>query len=194
MAEVTSILIAGVGGQGIILAGKVIGQVAVLAGLDVKTSEIHGMAQRGGSVITHVRFGPRVYSPVIDPGTADLLLAFEKLEALRNLGFLKSGGTVILNNQVIEPLPVLLGKQKYPEAVEAQIATRFNLICLDALAEAAACGNPRAANVVLLGALAHRLPFSYPVWEEALAAVVPARYLDINRRAFARGFAIAEKL
>lgn len=194
MAEVTNILIAGVGGQGIILAGKVIGQAAVLAGLEVKISEIHGMAQRGGSVTTHVRFGTRVYSPVIDQGTADFLLAFEKLEGLRNLGFLKPGGTVILNNQVIEPLPVLLGKQKYPEAIETQIAARFALIHIDALAEAAACGNPRAANVVLLGALAHRLPFPKAVWDEALAAAVPARHLEVNRRAFARGFTIAQKL
>ncbi|MGQ9513141.1 indolepyruvate oxidoreductase subunit beta [Thermodesulfitimonas sp.] len=193
MAEVTSILIAGVGGQGIILAGKVIGWAAALSGFDVKTSEIHGMAQRGGSVITHVRFGPRVFSPVIDPGSADFLLAFEKLEALRNLSFLKPGGSVILNTQVIEPLPVLLGREEYPTGIEAQITARFSLLSIDAVTEATACGTPRVANSVLLGALARQLSLPTDIWEKALAAAVPARFVDINRRAFARGFAIAEK-
>lgn len=191
MNKTTGILIAGVGGQGIILAGKLAAQAATVAGMDVKVSEIHGMAQRGGSVTTHVRFGTQVFSPVIDEGTADFLLAFEKLEGLRNLKYLKPGGTVVLNDHTIEPLPVLMGKEKYPDAVEQQIAARFPLLVIDAVAEAGACGNVRAANVVLLGALAHRLPFPVSVWEEALGSVVPARFLEVNRRAFQRGFEIA---
>ncbi|MDI6631976.1 MAG: indolepyruvate oxidoreductase subunit beta [Bacillota bacterium] len=191
MRDVTGILIAGVGGQGIILAGKLAAQAAILGGMDVKTSEIHGMAQRGGSVVTHVRFGPKVFAPVIDSGGADFLLAFEKLEGLRNLKFLRPGGTVILNDQVIEPLPVLLGKATYPADVVEQIGARFPLLVINALAEAEGCGDTRTANVVLLGALAHRLPFPRSVWEEALRAVVPARFLELNRRAFARGFEIA---
>lgn len=191
MNKTTGVLMAGVGGQGIILAGKLSAQAAIIAGMDVKTSEIHGMAQRGGSVVTHVRFGNRVLSPVIDEGTADFLLAFEKLEGLRNLKFLKPGGTVILNDYEIQPLPVLMGRETYPDAVEQQIAARFPLLFIDAVAEAEACGNVRSANVVLLGALAHRLPFPVSVWEEALGLVVPDRFLEVNRRAFQRGVEIA---
>lgn len=194
MNRTTGILIAGVGGQGIILAGKLTAQAAIIAGMDVKTSEIHGMAQRGGSVTTHVRFGSKVFSPVIDEGTADFLLAFEKLEGLRNLKFLKPGGTVILNDHAIEPLPVLMGRETYPGDVEKRIAARFPLLVVNAVAEAEASGNVRAANVVLLGALARRLPFPLSVWEKALDAVVPARFLEVNRRAFTRGFEIAEQV
>ncbi|MEW6448093.1 MAG: indolepyruvate oxidoreductase subunit beta [Bacillota bacterium] len=191
MNKITGILISGVGGQGIILAGKLSAQAAIIAGMDVKTSEIHGMAQRGGSVTTHVRFGVKVFSPVIDEGTADFLLAFEKLEGLRNLKFLKPGGTVILNDYEIQPLPVLMGREKYPYAVEEQIVARFPLLLIDAATEAEACGNVRAANVVLLGALAHRLPLPISVWDKALSLVVPPRFLEVNRRAFQRGVEIA---
>ena len=193
MIPVTNILVAGVGGQGIILAGKLIAQAAIASGLDVKTSEIHGMAQRGGSVTTHVRFGEKIFSPVIDPGNADFLLAFEKLEGLRYMEFLKSKGTVVLNNQAIAPLPVAIGLETYPEAPEKQIAARFSLVLIDAASEAEALGNLRVANVVMIGALAHYLPLPAAAWEEAIKASVPVRFLEINRRAFARGFELAAK-
>ncbi|MEW6171946.1 MAG: indolepyruvate oxidoreductase subunit beta [Bacillota bacterium] len=194
MSAITSTLVAGVGGQGIILAGKLISQAAIAAGMDVKTSEIHGMAQRGGSVTNHVRFGNKVFSPVIDPGEADFLLAFEKLEGLRYLNFLKPKGMVILNNQAIDPLPVAIGLDAYPEAVESRIAARFRLVFIDAVSEAEALGNLRVANVVLVGALARFLPLPASSWNEAMAAAVPPRFLELNRRAFTRGYELAQEV
>ncbi|MEW6182682.1 MAG: indolepyruvate oxidoreductase subunit beta [Bacillota bacterium] len=188
-----NILVAGVGGQGILLAGKLISQAAIAAGLDVKTSEIHGMAQRGGSVTTHVRFGDKVFSPVIDPGEADFLLSFEKLEGLRYLDFLKTGGTVILNDQAIDPLPVAVGSDVYPAAAEDRIAARFPVVFIDAVWEAETLGNLRVANVVLVGALARFLPLPASSWDTALTAAVPPRFLELNRRAFARGLELAQK-
>lgn len=186
---VTNIMVAGVGGQGILLTGKLIAQAACLAGFKVKTSEIHGMAQRGGSVVTHVRYGPEVYSPVISPGTADFLLAFEKLEGRRSLPFLKPGGLVILNDYALPPLPVAIGLEAYPPDTEEYIARRFPLLLVDALQEARLYGgDPRTANVLLTGVLAVFTEISREIWEEALERVVPPRFLDGNKRAFARGF------
>ncbi|RJX17104.1 MAG: indolepyruvate oxidoreductase subunit beta [Ammonifex sp.] len=193
MSAVINVLIAGVGGQGIILAGKLIARAAIASGLDVKTSEIHGMAQRGGSVTTHVRFGEKVLAPVIDPGGADFLLAFEKLEGLRYLDFLKPGGTVVLNNQVIDPLPVAVGAETYPEAAESIIAARFPLVFVDAVPEAENLGNLRVSNMVMIGALARLLPLPDSAWAEAIDAAVPPRFHELNRRAFARGFELAER-
>lgn len=182
-------MMAGVGGQGTILASKVLAGAAEKAGYDIKVSEIHGMAQRGGSVVTQVRLGQKVYSPLIGEKTADVILAFEKLEGLRLLPYLRPGGTMIINDQAIPPAPVLAGAAVYPADVIAYIkGTVPDTVVVDALGLAAACGNVRAANVVLLGALACRLPIREELWQESLAAQVPAHLLEVNRAAFAAGY------
>ncbi|MGO0123517.1 indolepyruvate oxidoreductase subunit beta [Desulfothermobacter acidiphilus] len=185
----TNILVAGVGGQGILLVGKLIARAAQLAGFQVKTSEIHGMAQRGGSVITHVRYGPEVYSPVIAPGTADFLLAFEKLEGRRALPFLRPEGLIILNDYTLPPLRVALGLEAYPSDTEEYLARRHRLLLVPALAEARRYGlDSRSVNVLLAGVLAACTAIAREIWEEALRDVLPPRFLEVNQRAFARGF------
>ena len=151
MSNITSILIVGVGGQGTILASKILGAVAVQLGGEVKVSEIHGMAQRGGSVVTQVRFGDKVSSPIIEKGEADIILAFEKMEALRWLPYLKKGGTILINDQEIPPMPVIIGNAKYPENIFVKIAeTGANCKVINAVELARECGTAKATNVVLL--------------------------------------------
>ncbi|HWR55534.1 MAG TPA: indolepyruvate oxidoreductase subunit beta [Negativicutes bacterium] len=188
-SKVTNILIVGVGGQGTLLASKVIGTAALNYGLDVKQSEVHGMAQRGGSVVTFVRFGEKVYSPLVEAGQADVILAFEKLEALRWSSYLKPGGTIIVNTQEIAPLPVIIGAQSYPERiVETLRNMQIEVVAADALSMAKAAGNARALNVVLMGILANYLSFSKEDWHTALRAVVPGKVIDVNLAAFEAGF------
>ncbi|HBV96224.1 MAG: indolepyruvate oxidoreductase subunit beta [Peptococcaceae bacterium BICA1-7] len=185
------ILLVGVGGQGTILASRILAHVGQAAGYDIKVSEIHGMAQRGGSVVTQVRMGEKVYSPLIEEGRADVILAFEKLEALRWLSYLKPGGSLLVNDQAIYPVPVLAGLAQYPQDITGYLKAKVkDTVVLDALGTARECGNARAANVVLVGLLARRLPFAEDNWQEALAARVPARFLDVNRKAFAAGYGI----
>lgn len=187
MPNCINILLVGVGGQGTILATRIISRAAQEAGYDVKVSEIHGMAQRGGSVVTQLRFGEKVFSPLIPQGAADIIVAFEKLEALRWLEWLKKGGVMIINDQRIEPLPVLTGSAAYPEGIINYIRRRAEkVIVVDALKEAAACGSARTANVVLVGILARLLKIPSESWQEAMAAEVP-RFLEMNRAAFAAG-------
>ena len=189
MLKPIEVLMVGVGGQRTILASRILAQAAQEAGYDVKMSEIHGMAQRGGSVTTQIRLGQKVYSPLIVHGGADILLAFEKLEALRLLPYLKKGGTLIVNNQAIEPVPVLTGAMEYPEDIPGYLqATVPNTLVFDATEIAARCGTVKAANVVLVGALARRMPIERPIWEKALAEHVPARLLEVNKAAFAAGY------
>lgn len=189
MLKPVAILMVGVGGQGTILASKITAAAARAVGYDIKVSEIHGMAQRGGSVVTQVRLGEKVYSPLISEGEADIILAFEQLEALRWLPYLKQGGTIIINNQQIYPVPVLAGAAQYPEDIIGRIKEQFaNVQVLDALKQAIECGNPKAANVVLLGAMAKKLPIEEKVWREALAATVKSRFLDVNEAAFSVGY------
>lgn len=189
MLKSVDVLMVGVGGQGTILASKVLAAAARAAGYDIKVSEIHGMAQRGGSVVTQVRLGKKVYSPLISEGEADVILAFEELEALRWLAYLKPGGTLIINNQQIYPVPVLAGAAEYPQNIIAQIRARgVKVQVLQALDQAIACGNGKAANVVLLGALAQKLPIEEKIWRDALAATVPPRFLEVNNAAFGAGF------
>lgn len=186
---VVNVLLVGVGGQGTILAGRVLSRAAVSLGGEVKVSDIHGMAQRGGSVVTQVRFGPRVYSPVMAPGTADFLVAFEKLEARRWLYYLKDGGQLIVNNQELPPLPVLTGAAAYPAELVAEMEKLVkNMLVIDALELARQAGNVKAVNMVLMGALARQLPIGREAWEEALAASVPARFLEVNKKAFNLGW------
>ncbi len=188
------IFITGVGGQGTILAGKVISTVALLQDLDVKLSETHGMAQRGGSVVTHVRLGPKVYSPLAEKGEVDFLLAFEQLEALRWLDYLSPTGTVIVNRQKLEPLPVLTGVQEYPREILARIrGLAGRTVAVDALQETAARENPRVVNMVLVGILASLLDLPASAWEEALQASIPPRLLELNLRAFRDGYNYQEK-
>lgn len=188
MPKTTSILMGGVGGQGIILASKIQAH-----GNDLKISEIHGMAQRGGSVLTHVRYGPEVHSPLMEAGQADYIIASEKLEAWRWLPFLRRGGTMVVSTQEIKPVPVILGVQKYPEGImerlEALVGSDVGaLYALDALAEARACGQPKAANVVLTGVLGRQLGFPLDSYLAALEEYVPARFLEENKKAFKAGF------
>lgn len=184
-----NVLIVGVGGQGTLLASKFLGAAAALSGKDVKVSEVHGMSQRGGSVITCVKIGEKIASPIIDEGEADVILAFEQLEAIRWLPYLKKGGTIITNIQKINPMPVVSGAAKYPKnIIDVLKKSDIELVTLDALGLAAECGSTKAVNVVLLGVLASRLsevPAS--IWEESLKSVVPAKMYDINEKAFQKG-------
>lgn len=184
--SVTTVVLAGVGGQGTILAGDVLAKVAVAEGLDVKLSEVHGMAQRGGSVDTVVRFGDRVFSPVVDPGTADHLISFELIEAARALRFLRLGGRLVVNRRLVAPLPVLIGDMTVPDGLEDALETE-GAVFLDAEALACEAGSPRSANIVLLGAAAIGLPFSVETWQQVIASRVPPRTVEANLRAFELG-------
>ena len=185
-----NLLLVGVGGQGTILASKVLAEVAMQSGLDVKMSEIHGMAQRGGSVVTHVKIGEKVSSPLIEKGEADIILAFEQLEALRWLEYLKPQGEVIFSRQIIEPVPVILGKAKYPDNIFEEIKKAVSkVVAVNALEIAASCGNAKTSNVVMIGVLAQKLDFTQEVWNEALRKHVPPTLLQINTAAFEKGLA-----
>ncbi|MGI6344192.1 MAG: indolepyruvate oxidoreductase subunit beta [Bacillota bacterium] len=190
MKNSLSILLVGVGGQGTILASRVLTAVGMAQGYDVKMTEIHGMAQRGGTVVTQVRISEQVHSPLIEPGQADYIIAFEQLEALRALHFLKPGGTVIVNSQKISPMSVITGAAKYPDDVLEQIeAAAPNAVIIDALGIAQELGNLRVVNVVLLGALARRLDIPQEAWIQALEENVPPRFVELNKQAFAAGYA-----
>jgi indolepyruvate ferredoxin oxidoreductase beta subunit len=187
--KVTNILIVGVGGQGTILSSRILSYLAQQEGYDVKVSEIHGMAQRGGSVVTQVRMGPKVYSPLIAEGQADIILAFERLEALRWMHYLKPLGKIIINDQAIEPAPVLMGLQEYPEQIIEHIKRKIpDTVAVDALSLARKCGNDKALNVVLIAVLAKLMGFTREKCTQALEAKVPPKFLELNKRAFEEGW------
>lgn len=186
MADVVTVVLAGVGGQGTILAGDVIAKVAVAQGYDVKVSEVHGMAQRGGSVDTVVRFGESVHSPIVDPGVADHLIAFELMEAARKLTALAPAGRLVVNTRTIQPLPVLIGALRAPTGIEAALAYE-GAVFLDVEALACEAGSPRSANVVLLGAASYGLPFPANSWRNVIASRVPPKTVEANLRAFELG-------
>jgi len=189
MLKSIDVLMVGVGGQGTILASKILAGAAQKAGYDIKVSEIHGMAQRGGSVVTQVRLGEKVYSPLISEGEADVILAFEELEALRALAFLKPGGAMIINQQQINPIPVLAGAASYPQGIIQQIKAKgVKVLVLEATRQAKESGSDKAANVVLLGALAQQMDIDESVWREALAANVAPQFLEVNNLAFTAGY------
>jgi indolepyruvate ferredoxin oxidoreductase beta subunit len=189
---VTNVLMAGVGGQGIILASEVLARTAAASGLVVKKSEVHGMAQRGGAVTSHVRFGETVYSPLIPDGETDILMASELLEGLRWLPFLKPGGRVVLSTQQIPPPIVSRGDEPYPEGVLDKIRGRDpDVIALQCLEIASELGNPRTATVVLLGSLNVLLPFNTDTWLSILKAEVPEKAVEVNLKAFERGRELA---
>ena len=186
--ETKNIIIVGVGGQGSLLASKILGDLLLRQGHDVKVSEVHGMSQRGGSVITYVRFGDRVYSPVVDEGEADYIVSFEILETARWLSYLKPGGQIVTNTQQIDPMPVITGAAEYPENLAEKIKSMgIKIDAMDCLSLAREAGSPKAVNIVLLGRLSHYFDIGEDAWQEALAANVPEKFLEINRKAFELG-------
>ncbi len=187
-STVTNILLVGVGGQGILLASEVLSETFMLAGFDVKKSEIHGMSQRGGSVVSHVRYGREVFSPMVPDGEGDILFGFELMETFRSLPLLKRGGTVVANDLRIPPPSVLMGLETYPEGLAERIKEEFpDFLLVDGQQLATDAGNPRVANTVLLGAVSKRLAIADDFWFEALEKMVPKKALEINRRAFLLG-------
>ncbi len=189
MNSVRNILVVGVGGQGILTLSDLVALTALYSGYDVKKSEVHGMAQRGGSVNSHVRYGSKIYSPLIEPGTADFLVALEQLEALRYLNFLKPGtGILLINNERIDPLPVYSGKMKYPpDILEKCRAHTPHLFVVNGRDEVQALGNPRLISTFMTGALSTLLELEEEMWLKALTTRFPSKYLDINLTAFKRG-------
>lgn len=187
--DVKSVIIVGVGGQGTLLASRILGFAMMKQGYDVKVSEVHGMSQRGGSVITYVRYGDKVYSPVIETGEADLILSFEQLEAARYLPFLKTGGTVVVNTQKIDPMPVITGNSQYPEGLLEKIEGKdVKVLAVDALALAEQAGSSKAVNVVLIGAMAKKMEVEKDAWMDALENCVPPKFIEMNKKAFELGY------
>ena len=183
--QTKNIMIVGVGGQGSLLASRILGAAATKSGYDVKISEVHGMSQRGGSVVTYVRYGDKVYSPIICEGEADVILSFEKLEAARWLPELAIGGTICTNTQEINPMPVITGAAEYPDELPEKIERLgVKIIAEDAIGIARQAGSEKAANVALIGLAAHVLGFDAAILREAVADCVPAKALDINLKAF----------
>lgn len=190
--ETKNIMIVGVGGQGTLLASKLLGRLLLGKGYDVKVSEVHGMSQRGGSVVTYVRWGERVFSPIIDRGQADCILSFELLEAARYTEYLKPGGRIIVNSQQINPMPVIAGAAVYPEKLEEKLeeklsALEINVDALDALSLAEEAGSSKAVNLVLMGRLAKHFDFTDEEWMAAIEESVPPKFLELNRKAFELG-------
>ncbi|HIU31118.1 MAG TPA: indolepyruvate oxidoreductase subunit beta [Candidatus Caccousia avistercoris] len=189
MSSVKSVLIVGVGGQGTLLASRLLGSAMMDLGYDVKVSEVHGMSQRGGSVETYVRYGDKVYSPVIEHGEADIVLAFEQLEAARFLPYLKKGGTVVVNTQQIDPMPVVTGSAAYPQGLLESIRNQgASLVALDALALAEQAGSSKAVNVVLIGAMARCLGTEQEIWLKTIEKTVPPKFVEMNKKAFVLGY------
>ena len=186
--ETKNIMIVGVGGQGSLLASKLLGRLLLTRGYDIKVSEVHGMSQRGGSVVTYVRFGDKVYSPIIDQGEADFIVSFELLEAARYTEYLRPEGRIITNTQQINPMPVITGAAVYPEAlVEKMQAAGIAIDAIDALALAEEAGSAKAVNLVLLGRLSKYFDFTEAEWMEAIEKSVPPKFLELNKKAFALG-------
>lgn len=184
----TNVMIVGVGGQGSLLASKLLGRLLMNQGLDVKVSEVHGMSQRGGNVVTYVKFGDKVYSPVITRGEADFIVSFEKLEAARWVECLKPDGRIIVSTQEIPPMPVLTGQAKYPEDLIGMMQNRgFQVDTVDGLALASEAGSSKAVNLVLMGVLSKYFSFPETAWLTAIEEVVPAKVLDLNKKAFQLG-------
>ena len=181
-------MIVGVGGQGSVLASRILGNLFISQNYDVKVSEVHGMSQRGGSVVTFVRYGKKVYSPVIDKGQSDFIVSFEILEAARWLEYLRPGGQIVTSTQEMDPMPVLTGAMKYPENLLNKIKdTSVKIDALDCLKLAEAAGSSKAVNLVLLGRLSHYFDIDYKEWEKVITECVPAKFLDLNKKAFLSG-------
>ena len=188
MADTKNIMIVGVGGQGTLLTSRILGGMTVAAGYDVKLSEVHGMAQRGGSVVTYVRYGDEVAEPIVEEGQADVLISFERLEALRYAHYLKKDGVIIVNDQRIDPMPVVTGVAQYPENIIEDLKKEHKVIAVDAMEEALAMGNSRVFNVIILGVAAKHMDFEKDMWIEVIKNTVPPKTVDINVAAFEKGF------
>lgn len=187
--KTTSLMIVGVGGQGTLLASKLLGRLLMNEGYDVKVSEVHGMSQRGGSVVTYVKYGEKVYSPVITDGEADYIVSFEKIEAARYISCLKKGGKIIVNTQEIDPMPVIIGNAQYPsDVLDAVSGAGVGVDKLDALSLAEQAGSAKAVNIVLMGRLAKYLDIAREKWEEAVAQTVPEKFRELNLKAFGLGY------
>jgi len=188
MSEVKNIMIVGVGGQGALLASKTLGQVLLDSGFDVKVSEVHGMSQRGGSVVTYVRYGKKVYSPIVDKGQADFIVSFEMLEAARYTEYLKTDGQIVVNTQNIDPMPVITGAAEYPTNLQEKIqAANIKIDALDCLTLAEQAGTSKAVNIVLMGRLSKYMDFSLETWLQAIEKLVKPQFLEINKKAFLLG-------
>ncbi len=183
-----NIMIVGVGGQGTLLTSRILGGITLEAGYDVKLSEVHGMAQRGGSVVTFVRYGEKVAEPIVEEGQADVLIAFERLEALRYAHFLKEDGVLIVNDQRIDPMPVVIGAALYPENIVEDLEKKYKVIKVDALLEAEKLGNTRAFNVIILGIAAQHMNFTREEWLKVIENTVPPKTVEINKKAFEVGY------
>ena len=186
--KTTNIMIVGVGGQGTLLASRILGNAVIGEGYDVKVSEVHGMSQRGGSVVTYVKFGEKVFSPIIGQGEADIVLAFELLEACRALPYLKKGGRIVVNAQSIDPMPVITGAAQYPTDIVEKLSAKAQVTAIDALALAKEAGNAKAVNVVLIGLMAKNTDIPYERWIDTLKTTVPPKFLDVNLKAFELGY------
>ena len=184
--KTTNIIISGVGGQGSLLASKLLGRLLLTKGYDIKVSEVHGMSQRGGSVVTYVRFGEKVYSPIITDGEADLIISFEKLEAARYARFLKKDGRIVVNTQQIDPMPVIIGAAEYPVEVLDELKNKgLNVDGFDALSLAEQAGSSKAVNIVLMGRVAKQFDIPYDNWINAIEKSVAPKFVEMNKKAFA---------
>lgn len=189
MANTTkNIMIVGVGGQGTLLTSRILGGIIVDAGYDVKLSEVHGMAQRGGSVVTFVRYGEKVAEPIVEEGQADVLIAFERLEALRYAHFLKKDGAIVINDQRIDPITVVTGAASYPDNIIENLEKEHRVYRVDAMGEALKMGNSKVFNVIVLGVAAKHMDFSKEAWLEAIEKTVPPKTVEMNKKAFLLGF------
>ncbi len=190
---VTNIMIVGVGGQGTLLTSRILGGLALDAGYDVKLSEVHGMAQRGGSVVTFVRYGEEVTEPIVEEGCADVIIAFERLEALRYVHFLKKDGVLIVNDQRIDPMTVVTGQAEYPEGIIETLSKQYKVIAVDSMAEALKLGNSRVFNTIILGVAARHMAYTKDQWETVIRNTVPPKTVDVNLKAFEAGYQLAEE-
>ena len=189
---VKNIMIVGVGGQGTLLTSRILGNLAIHAGFDVKLSEVHGMAQRGGSVVTFVRYGEEVAEPIVEEGCADVLIAFEKLEALRYLHFLKEDGVIVVNDWRIDPITVVTGAAQYPDGVIESLCKARKTVVVEATRTAIEMGAPKAFNVIVLGAAARYVGFRREDWLQVIEATVPPKTMEVNRKALEAGYSMEE--
>lgn len=190
--ETKNIMIVGVGGQGTLLTSRILGGIAIQGGYDVKLSEVHGMAQRGGSVVTFVRYGQEVAEPIVEEGQADILIAFERLEALRYLHFLKEDGVVIVNDWRIDPITVVTGAAAYPDGILETISKKHRMFTVNAMEEAKKLGNSKVFNIVVLGLAARHMDFSREDWLTVIEKTVPPKTVEMNQAAFEIGYQVQE--
>lgn len=188
MEQTKSIMIVGVGGQGTLLTSRILGGITTQAGYDVKLSEVHGMAQRGGSVVTFVRYGKEVAEPIVEEGCADVLIAFERLEALRYAHFLKEDGIIIVNDQRIDPMTVVTGAAEYPENIIENLSKEHRVVAVDAMGEAKKLGNAKVFNTIIIGVAAKQMNFTKEEWLKVIENTVPSKTVEINKKAFETGY------